>query len=72
MLDLYYVYKQYYQRWYRRKEILAFSEMKDISHDLVKNFYDLRNDKVKTEENRLIAIEIAKDFNCKRKISSNL
>lgn len=67
MLDLYYVYKQYYQRWYRKKENLDFCEMKDISHDLVKKLYDLRNDQVRTEEYRVIAIEIAKDLIAKER-----
>ena len=62
MLDLYVVYKQYYQRWYRNKGDLEFAEMKNISRDLVKHFYDSRGDKKIFEENRLIAIDIAKDL----------
>ena len=67
MIDLYVVYKQYYQRWYRNKENLDYEEMKDISHDLVKNIYMFRNDKIKFEENRLLAIDIAEDLISKEK-----
>jgi hypothetical protein len=67
MVDLYLIYKQYYQRWYRHKCNFDYAEMKDMSHDLVKNFYESRHDKNLTEKNRLIAIEIAKDLIAREK-----
>lgn len=62
MLDLYSVYKQYYQRWHRNQEDFDLLEMKNISRDMVKHFYNIRFDSEKLEEFRFVAIEIAKDL----------
>mgnify|MGYP003704705365 CR=1 FL=1 len=39
MIDIYKIYKQYYQRSYRDPSNIIFCEMKNMSHDIVKKLY---------------------------------
>ncbi len=60
MIDIFKIYKQYYQRSYRYPSNLFFEEMKNLSHDLVKKMYLNRYDARKLEVFRIYGIELAK------------
>jgi len=59
MTDLYKIYKQYYQRSYRRPRNGSFREMTDLSHDLVKKLYLNKHNKNRVEELRIFGIQLA-------------
>ena len=59
MTDLYKIYKQYYQRSYRRPGNGSFREMTDLSHDLIKKLFLSKHNKNRVEELRILGIQLA-------------
>ncbi len=59
MVDLFFIYKQYYNRWYNRKTNTAYYEMKELAHRLVQQLFLNRFEEGKKERSYQEALLIA-------------
>ena len=62
MLDLFAIYKKFYQRSHDNPFDYEYEVMTDLVHDLVKNLYKCRFDEVKREEAVADSIQIAQEL----------
>jgi hypothetical protein len=79
MVDLFFIYKQYYNRWYYRQTNATYYEMKELAHLLVQQLYLNRFEKDKKEiayqEALLIAaelIQMEREYRCYKIFGLNL